>query len=265
MAHARFLSAAVACGLLATVVIGCLDDLPPATACPPDPVHPGTNCASALGQVAPGCLGPDQVACLAGPRETCTCISDECPAISDSCYPEGDCPAEVAGLAGEAAACLRLAPGDFGAGLPSELQCLCGCGGCMAVCDGKGPVLGVSNDGKVEFAPVTIDIAGYMPKSGRLGVFVRERGLVGSLLAVMKGTAPDYEFVTYYYIASPVATEFTSQVFYDDPFLGTTEYRSSREADNPTPSAILAGAGTPEKPSVSLMEIDCVVPFVVPD
>lgn len=269
MAHRAVLRGVwVACGAVAAFVIGCLDDLPEAVECPPEAVYPGENCVSALGDVAPGCLDSGQVACLAGPRSSCTCIADECPASESACYPAGDCPAEVAEvgeLAGGAPSCVHLAPGDIGSGLPSEYQCLCGCGGCMAACDGKGPVLGVSNDGNVGFAPITIDLAGHMPASGRIGVFVRERGIAAALVVVMKGTPDAYEVLTYYYMTSPIGTELTSLVFYDDPFLGMKEYSWSKEADRPTLLVIAADEGSSEMPALNLMEIDCVVPFVMPN
>lgn len=262
LGRARALAAGVAAAVgavcaLGLVVGGCLDDLPEALVCPPEPVYPGDSCAPALTGAAPGCFTPEQMACLSGPRTSCTCIADECPAPEEACYPEGDCPVEVRSAA-EGAACVRLAPRDFGGGLPSESMCLCGCAGCMAVCDGKGPVLGVQNDGNVMFAPVGIDIASSMPDAGSLGVFLRERGVAGSLLVVMKGAAPDYEIATYYFITSPVGTDFTSQVFYDDPFLGTSRYTWTRREDRPTLLAIFASEG-----GGNLMEVDCVIPFVV--
>lgn len=266
MAHRAVLRGVwVACGVVGAFVIGCLEDLPEAIECPPKPIYPGENCLAALDGVAPGCFAPGLTACLAGPRESCTCIVDECPAAESACYPVGDCPAEVVERSGGDSSCVHLAPGDIGAGLPSEFQCLCGCGGCMAACDGKGPVLGISNDGNVGFAPITIDLAGHMPASGRIGVFVRERGLAASLLVVMKGTPDAYEILTYYYMTSPIGTEYTSQVFYDDPFLGMKEYSWSKEADKPTVLLIVADEGTSEMPDLNLMEIDCVVPFVVPN
>jgi hypothetical protein len=251
-------------GLAAPVATGCLDDLPAPLSCPPDAGYKGSNCVPALIDVVPGCLTLEQMACLSGPRTTCTCIADECPVPEETCYPEGDCPAEVTTSVSGSPSCLRLAPRDIGAGLPSESQCLCGCGGCMAVCDGKGPVLGVTSDGNVPFAPLAIDVSSYMPDSGRLGVFVRERGLAGALLAVMKGEPPNYEIGTYYYIESPIGTAFTSQVFYDDPFLGTSDYRWEKAADKPQLLVIFV-QGTADLPVTNLMEIDCVIPFLLPN
>lgn len=256
-AAARALAIVGAVAVL-SVGTGCLDDLPEPLACPPEPVYPGDNCVPALNGAAPGCFTPAQMACLSGPRESCTCIADECPAPEETCYPDGDCPAPVAGAADGPATCLRLEPKDFGGGLPSEVQCLCGCAGCMAVCDGKGPVLGAFNDGSGSVVPIGIEIGAHMPNSGKLGVFMRERGLSASLLVVMKGQEPDYEVVTYYYISSPIGTDYTSQVFYDDPFLGTSKYTWSKEEDRPTLLAIF-----PSEDAGNLMEVDCVVPFVV--
>lgn len=246
----------------AALAAGCLDDLPEPLVCPPEPAYAGESCAPLLEEVGLGCLLPEQMACLTGPRESCTCIADECPTPEQACYPEGDCPAEVKEAARGEAECLHLSPKEIGGGLPSEFQCLCGCAGCLAVCDGRGPVLGVANDGSFEVAPVVIDVAARMPEEGRLGVFMRARGLSGAALAVLKGNEPDYEIAMVYYISSPIGTEYTSQVFYDDPFLGTKEYEWTTAADRPTLIALFAGEGSPGAPQLTLMEIDCVIPFV---
>lgn len=257
MAPRRSVMGAMGVMVVAGLLPGCLDDLPEPLACPPEPVYPGDGCVPALTEAAAGCFSREQMACLSGPRSSCTCISDECPAPEEVCYPDGDCPAPVRSAA-DGATCLRLAPADFGGGLPSESLCLCGCAGCMAECDGKGPVLGVLSDGVVPVAPVGIDIARHMPDAGSLGVFLRERGVAASLLVVMKGADPDYEVVTYYFISSPIGTDYTSQVFYDDPFLGTSKYTWTRREDRPTLLAIFPSEG-----AGNLMEVDCVVPFVV--
>ncbi|MEZ4295225.1 MAG: hypothetical protein R3B70_09640 [Polyangiaceae bacterium] len=239
---------------------GCMADLPEALVCPPEAVYPGDNCVPALEDVQPGCFDLSQMACLTGPRTSCTCIADECPAPEEPCFPEGDCPLEVTEAAGGDATCVHLAPKDIGGGLPSEFLCLCGCAGCASVCDGRGPVLGAYNDGQVGLAGIAFDVGSYMPSSGRLGVYMRERGLSASLLIVMIGEPDAYEVASYYFISSPIGTAFTSQIFYDDPFLGTSEYRWSKAEDRPRLVLIL-----PAENASSLMEIDCVVPFVVTD
>lgn len=244
--------------------IGCLDDLPPPLACPPDAVTEGGSCVEGLQGAVPGCLTLEQASCLTGPRTSCTCIADECPRPDEICAPEGDCPTEVFEVAPEAR-CVPLTPKDFGAGLPSEFQCLCGCAGCLAVCDGRGPVLGVLNDGSDGYAPVAVDIAAQMPDAGSLGVYLRLRGIATALLGVLKGADPNYELVAYYLVSAPIGTEMESQVHYNDPLLGTSEYTWSQAADKPTLLVILPGEGTPQTPALSLVEIDCVVPFVVPD
>ncbi len=241
----------------------CLADLPSGLTCPPEPVVPGDNCVPALEGAAVGCLTAPQVACLAGTRTSCTCIADECPLPADVCYPEGDCPQEVRDKVQGEPQCIKLEPKDIGAGLPSESQCLCGCAGCLAVCDGKGPVLAVKHDGQVEPNPLLINLAGRMPDSGKIGIFIRERGLSGAVLGVIKGEDPNFELVTYYYVISPIGTEPTSQIYYDDPFLGTTEYSWKEAKDKPTALVIAAGEGTTVNPQLTLMEIDCVIPFVV--
>jgi hypothetical protein len=249
----------------------CLDDLPPPTVCPPEAAHEAKDCLTPLEPVYAvppqpfGCLTQDQQQCLTGRRSSCTCQLDDCPSGEEAaCYPEGNCPPAVIDEAGADAECIRLDPRDLGVGLPSEAQCLCGCFGCAAVCDGVGPVFGIWTDGTLEYGFPQIDIGPHMPSSGRLGVYVRLRGLANAALAVFTddGVAPAPDLATYYYVLSPIDTEFRELIFYDQTFFEVPAYEWETEAMKPTLLALIPG-GTTDAPGLTLVEIDCVVPFVV--
>jgi hypothetical protein len=247
------------------VAAGCIDDLPPPAACPPAARQAVGDCLTPLEDIEElGCLTPAQTECFTGPRPSCTCVSGECPTAPDACFPDGDCPTKIGETVGPGAACSRLASADFGKGLPSEYQCLCGCGGCAAVCDGAGPVFGITTDGNLGYGIPTVDIAGRMPSSGRLGIYLRVRGLSQTVLLMFKGAdGEEVQLDTYYYVTIQVSTEFTELVFFDQDFLNLSAYAWQSEEEKPTLLAFFSD-GQPEAPSVTLMEIDCVVPFVLP-
>jgi hypothetical protein len=146
---------------------------------------------------------------------------------------------------------------------------MCGCAGCASVCDGKGPVIGLIDNGFDHGFPI-IDIKKYMKKSGRLGVYVRARGY--SNVAIVIGTGDPKDYTTWnfetgvqYYLVTPLDS-FSEFVFFDQQFLGgSSAYSWSSSADKP---AMLAFASQrPEDggaPVPTLYELDCVIPFVVP-
>jgi len=249
---------------LPTALPGCLEDLPGPTECPPPAQFAGTDCLPALQNPPTGCFDVEQMACLAGPRSSCTCIADECPAQDDACYPDGDCPQAVSDL-DESVECHRLEPERLGGGLPSETICLCGCAGCAAVCDGKGPVMGVVTD-EEHIPALIVDLTGMMPDSGRLGVYLRVRGLASFVMITAIGDASDLNTLQLvppvYSVVTPLGLDFTEGVLFDDEFLGVDAYRWDRPEDKPSLIAL-----APREVSgtvVALAEFDCIVPFVVP-
>lgn len=206
------------------------------------------------------------MACLSGPRD-CTCTAGECPEPREACFPPGDCPAEVRQHAADAS-CLRLEPVDFGGGLPSEFLCLCGCPGCAAVCDGKGPVMGVAADGSTYASPAfLVDLSHVMPAQGRLGIYLRVRGLSNAGV-VLARQAPDGSGdlevleAPIYYVLTPLDSQFAELVLYDD--LLNDAYQWGRHEDRPVVIAIVPQSNA-EQPIPALFEIDCLVPFVVDD
>jgi hypothetical protein len=253
------------------LVAGCIDDLDPPKACPPGEQHPAGDCLGPLMNAKPGCLGTleaKEVACLAGKRSTCDCLPDECPAAPDACYPPGDCPPDVVEAVGPQAQCIRLNASDFGNGVPQLFQCVCGCAGCAAVCDGKGPVVGVLDDGSEHGYPI-INIKKYMKKEGRLGLYVRARGLSNVAIGVATGDPKDFTTWNWtgvtYFLTTPLDS-FAEVVFFDQQFLGgSPAYSWTSQADEP--ALVAFASGHPEDggaPVPTLYELDCVIPFVLP-
>lgn len=248
---------------------GCLDDLPAPTTCPAGAQSASADCLGTIQQVfaspEPRCFTVSEMRCLSGDRP-CTCLSDECPVPDDACYPPPDCPAKVREEAAPDASCVRLAPAQIGAGFPSEYQCLCGCSGCAAVCDGRGPVLGVLDDGfmgEFDFIPPIFEIGDEMPDSGALGVYLRVRGLANTSLLVLRGDLGAPELLQQHLILTPLTPDFVEHVVYDQDFIGVEAYRWD-SADRKPEFLVLTLDATPEEPNGALYELDCLVPFVVP-
>jgi hypothetical protein len=262
----RILAALLAIGS-ATAPASCIEDLPAATHCPPEPKRHATSCADALTFAKPGCLtdDPTQVACLTGPRDTCRCTSSDCPVRNTACYPDGDCPATVTERAASAV-CKRLAPEDIGLDQPSETMCLCGCAGCAAVCDGVGPVMGIFTGSGVEKFPVLFDIKSKMPDRGTFGMYLRVRGLANVSVLVGTGDIDDFEnihWVPGYFVLTPPGTDYVEHVLYDDDFIHGPAYTWTSAADKPAVIALAASFDDTEE-NLALFELDCLVPFVVP-
>ncbi len=249
----------------------CHEDLPAPLPCPPPPQHAGSDCTPALTAIdEPGCFGLDRMGCLAGPRASCTCVSDECPTAGPSCFPDGDCPTAVA-AAVAGAECRRLEPSAFGLGIPGLFLCLCGCPGCAAVCDGAGPVMGYyaqpqsSPPDPQDFSPpwFVIDIEEQMPDQGRLGIYLRVRGLVSFAVVVLAEgpSGPEVLSEPIYYVVQQLGTEFVDRVLFDDLF--NQPYRWTQAEDRPQYVAIVPQLeGSHEV--LGLFEVDCLMPFVLP-
>lgn len=252
---------------------GCLEDLPAATECPPPAENAVGDCLHVFDDLTPNCMtdrphAAELFSCMMGPRPSCACDALECPTTEASCYPEGDCPPEVIEVAGSKAKCLRLDAEDYGLGYDANQQCICGCAECASVCDGKGPTIGVVDDGHHFYVYPLIDLSKHMPSSGKLGIYVRARGVSNVQVASFTGAFPDNLVNTsIYYLTTPL-DQFTSQVFYGKDFIGNTEpYAWSTEEEKPTVIALANSlAMTVNDPPISTFyELDCIIPFVVPN
>lgn len=249
----------------------CLDDLPPARVCPPPPVHEAGDLTPVFQVTAMDCMNdhPETIpleAILAGPRESCACAESECPTAGADCYPDGDCPPEVIAAAGEGARCIRLAPEDFGFGNSEASQCMCGCARCASVCDGQGPVIGALSSASSMYAQPAISLAGHVPSSGKIGVYVRARGISNTAIAFVSGDYADQASLvtrSVFFMTTPL-DEFSEQVFYGADFLGNTSpYAWTDEAGRP--DVLLLLNSVPQSGSqLTFYELDCVIPFVVP-
>jgi len=268
----------LASGAIAAILAcaaSCIADLDPPATCPAEPQHPGGSCVDAIQPTPPlGCLTydsekatPEKVACLTGPREDCRCTSSECPPRDGACYPDGDCPEAVSARAA-GASCKRLLPDDIGADLPAPSMCMCGCAGCAAVCDGVGPVVGVSTNEMAQPYPIFFEFGKRMPKRGRLGLYLRVRGLANVRVVLFKGESADLSKLDpiadpVYLVVNELSSEFSEQILYTDEFLGFHAYEWKTDADKPTVAAVYPSLN-PKNPALALFELDCLVPFVVP-
>lgn len=247
----------------------CLDDLPPGTSCPPKANRQATDCVTGLVIAGPGCFDHTQVQCLAGSRTSCNCKSGECADNPDACYPTGDCPPAVTDGVSEKAECFKLEGSDIQGGVLSPSQCVCGCSDCAAACDGKGMVVGMfippPGPGEMQEVgfPIVVDIRDRMPKSGRIGVYVRARGVSQmGLLVADEDLPPEQTVVAGYTLESSINTgEFTEQVLYDIPIAQLPAFEWKTKADAPTHLWLFH---EPSETEVTLLEIDCIIPFVVP-
>jgi hypothetical protein len=160
---------------------------------------------------------------------------------------------------------MRLGQAELGRGLPSESQCLCGCAGCAAVCDGYGPIMGVTT-APDEVAAMLIDVGAHMPDAGMFGLYIRARGVANFNVVLFKGDTTDLTMLDEQLIADPIypvvslGREFKEHVLYRD--IGIKPYAWATAADKPTLVAIIpVGA---DGNALALAELDCIVPFVTP-
>jgi hypothetical protein len=200
-------------------------------------------------------------------------LADECPLSEATCFPAPDCPPEVTAVAPHAR-CTQVTAddiGDFGLVDPVS-NCTCGCTECLSVCDGRGPTFGVAlnGDGALGaedfFIPFT-RIDRLMPNAGRFGLYVRLRGLSPLVLQVFKGDVDgDPEgLVTLRSAIVPasVGSDYGAQVLFEEFLEGgleTTPIQWTEAADRPS---LLAFFPPLDRRGHTLVQIDCIVPFVV--
>lgn len=280
----RLLIAAATITLTAAgiLTIGCLEDLAAPTTCPPDPIVEAKSCLDVFQREEIGCIslqegGLKAMECLTGPRTSCDCLPDECPASEDACFPPADCPEAVVAEAGRHVTCPRLESADFAPieGLVQASQCVCGCFACAAACDGKGPVFGTVDDGVTPaFASPIIGVADRLPDAGTLGLYLRARGFSNAAIYVVVGPIelPEGEMpeiVAGYYLSTAPDTFGEIVLTAQDNLLQATEgqaYTWKTPDRKPTFLVIVPPAPTelPAAPVHSLWELDCLVPFVTP-
>jgi hypothetical protein len=281
----RALGLAVGAALAGAVASasGCLDDLPEPARCPAVANVEGSvdACIDAITQASMNGWMPDPAnlctheeeftACYRGPGG-CACNTDEegCRTADDSeaCFPSGDCPPRVRDQYPNAR-CVTLSSDDIGPGVQEPEQCLCGCEFCMSVCDGRGPIWS-----QLEYwtqatgyadpkGTLTFDVRRHVSTKGRLGVYIRARG---TAVGAMEGIGPP--------IVGVVPAD---QPLEDGALLGALpSFLDNGFQEVVVPSAqadLYAWENGDAKPGIllmlggintlTLMEIDCIVPFVV--
>jgi hypothetical protein len=145
------------------------------------------------------------------------------------------------------ARCPKISTTDVNTG---GSPCNCGCVACLATCDGYGPVVGVviPGDGGPVGA-VVVSVTG-LPSTGRLGMYARARGLGTVGFNIVGTSVSTVEQLNQ--LGSPSA----------DPTF--TELRIAPQVDlaGRDGKAQIAVAVFTNQPEV--VEIDCIVPVVVP-
>ena len=274
-----------ACGV-ATSLWGCLEDLPEGATCPTAPVVEGAA-FDCLGTIAAAfdagfmldqqnlCMvsDPSFSACYRGPSG-CECNTEgtrDCVVVGEheACFPNGDCPLKVREQFPDAR-CVSLQPDDIGPSQREPEQCLCGCEQCMSVCDGRGPVWSqfelIADGGYADEKGVLyFDIRRHMPSKGRLGIYLRARGTSWGLPGLPDGppwlavgpadVPPDPEQVPIWVLPRDLDDRFEEVVL---PAPADQVYTWSNADTKPGIMGIFAGSNT-----ITLMEIDCIVPFVI--
>jgi hypothetical protein len=239
----------------AGVWVACFADLPAPASCPPDAQHQAGDCAAALAaQAHSGTLDTPILECLSGSRDggSCSCagVSIECPNAASACWPPGDCPPAVtAQIAG--ASCSSIGQGNV---LPG-----CGCIECATACDGVGPVFGAVIPPTPDGGSMTVPIAGFalprLPDSGAAGVYVRARGTAGP----SSGLRLTFFDASSNGPGSATPVDLPSDLSFGETML-LTSWVTPSDAPQQVAIVLTASPGPPER---AVVEVDCIVPFVV--
>jgi len=247
-------------GCVLGAIAACSGDLPPATLCPAPPKAMVVACPAQAAMSVP-CIDQPITQCMRGPRD-CNCAgSIECPNDPAGCYPDGDCPIAVSARASPRAHCIRLAPDDLQS-MTSPMMvpgCLCGCSSCAAGGDGTGPIIAVHAPMPM---PPSLTMPALAPRlqasgmGGQVGFYVRWRGIANAALNISLATGAN--FAEPFPFSSTFATDFREDVFWQ----ASSYPRFTSGQDAPRGFGIVAAVMPTGMPT--LMEIDCIVPFVVP-
>lgn len=249
-------------------------------ACPPAPAIEYSRCIpNAItdfgGGVPNGCLASDlnfdRFSCVRRAGDDCSCAapSDDAP---PTCFSDSVCPDKVTAIPDVTAQCLPLSPSNvrWEGGVPAQDGCACGCIGDIARCDGKGIVLGnfLDDTSPVPFKQVQLEIdleEALGGKQGRLGLYIRARGFAIPLVASFSPISESFKWTFY------ITGDYAEQIGYgpdQDGIDQTLMFQGPYHFDKTNaPTQLLIGL--PEVPAgvgaANAIEIDCVIPFVVPD
>jgi hypothetical protein len=175
-------------------------------------------------------------------------------------------------IAGASARCgqvLEEDVGDLGLIMPAHV-CTCGCTRCLSVCDGKGPTFGSTllGDGQQtvdDFIFPLIRIDRQVPDAGRLGVYIRVRGLTVTTMQIYggdpDGRGEDLSYLRAAIVPSSPGEGCVGHVLYVDLLEmdnNTVPLEWSTRDGRPSILALLPPLNTPGH---TLIEVDCVIPF----
>ncbi len=247
--------------------------------CPPAALVPYSQCLPSAfvkgGHVpANGCLAADgqydRFSCLTGDR-ACSCDAGGEEEPGPACFAQaGDCPEAVRRVSPNAV-CYPVAPTDVE---PTDLGgvregCACGCYEAIARCDGVGMAFGMfsdgTNPGPIAFEGARLRLGDRLPSSGTFGVYVRARGFASPVVVTPHPSAPVRSWMFF------VTSDFVEQVAYGpdqdgvDPDFGPNEPYHYDGLGRPTEVRIATQTAKAESDLLAIYEVDCVIPFVVPD
>lgn len=296
--RARVLLALGVAGFAAFAALGvaCLADLPdptsPATeagadtggevdagVCPPPAqIAAASSCASALARDR-GATCPDDASvasvmgCFAGDRSCLLSVNGECPVVDGGCFATG-CPPVVSATY-PSAACSPLLGNDVFYETeidPAYTPCYCTSEQCAVQCDGIGSIIasGSLNGDAGPYVPISFDLRDHLPQGGgRLGFYARLRvdsATAGGGFFATFGTIPNAIRVEYPIVFAgegiPLDGQFHELVFTqgypgDGGAAGAVDSWSS--PDNGPQTLVLTTANYQ-----TIIEVDCVVPFFLP-
>jgi hypothetical protein len=279
----------------AALGVACLSDLPDPTSptseggidtggagdagvCPPTAQEPANDCAGALAQdrgfICPGDASVSAVmGCFAGNR-SCTCVNGECALDASSCF-ASSCPPAVSSAFDASVTCLPLISEQdvlyetlYD---PAYAPCYCTCGRCSMRCDGVGSILasGSTFPDSGPYVPISFVITDLVPSSGSLGFYARVRaysagsgGLISATFGKTINTPPRYTYVTVLGQDLRVDGNFHDLVFYvGDPSDGGVAGPDSWSTPETAPQTILLTTASAD----TIVEVDCVIPFFLPE
>lgn len=247
------------------------------TLCPPTPELLFERCVprafTDYGVPPNGCLAADGVV------ERYDCVTDHDPARCEcdaaaieasaqpSCYSDGTCPGAVLAL-GSNAQCFPFEPEDvrwFGA--ISHEGCDCGCIENLARCDGKAFAFGGYSDASEplpDFDAITIDLGDKLPDSGTAGVYMLVRGFATPFYLQYGKAAAALTAWGFY-----VITDSVQQIGYGPDQDGfqvdlLDPYSWKDASGRPDTLYVIPPPAVEREGVVTLLEIDCIVPFVIP-
>lgn len=246
--------------------------------CPALPAYPMHRCIPDTfidyGAPPDGCAANDGVyerfECLMGEGFACDCPIFDLADDEPLCVAEGACPSFVTKRFGETASCGRVL-GDQVAWaeiVPTD-GCGCGCFEALVECDGRGYafgyIAGAEHPLEVMFDALRLPIGGEFPTAGTFGVYVRMRGFALPFFVLALPTLPETAWAFF------TSGEFTEAIGYandegiNSDLTSGQAYAYSAQQGPPSELYVVMETAPANTEAFGMFEIDCVIPFALPE